>query len=238
MATHSSILAWKIPQTEEPGRLLSMWLQRVRHDWATSLYFSINVPERKRRSYLGAYGCFLADCCNSAIPSFLQHSELLFLLFPHSVKFLGIFGTDFILPSLWGNKWRSSKGEQAKTVYPVLVVARKSATTTCLWQKLRAARGWESLRENREGSSLIGGCWPGNLGAGQRGTGFPCDWLGCLFGFLWLVSWLKAQRSENEDHGIWSHHFMANRWGNSGNSVTLYFLGLQNHCRWWLQPWN
>ena len=42
----------------------------------------------------------------------------------------------------------------------------------------------------------------------------------------------KAQHSENEDHGIWSHHFMANRWGNSGNSVSLYFSGLQNHCRW------
>ena len=42
---------------------------------------------------------------------------------------------------------------------------------------------------------------------------------------------LKVQHSENEDHGIWSHHFMANRWGNSGNSVRLYFWGLQNHCR-------
>ena len=31
-------------------------------------------------------------------------------------------------------------------------------------------------------------------------------------------SWLKAQHSENEDHHIWSHHFMGNRWGNSGNS--------------------
>ena len=29
--------------------------------------------------------------------------------------------------------------------------------------------------------------------------------------------------TENEDHGIWSHHFMGNRWGNSGNSVRLYF---------------
>ena len=29
-----------------------------------------------------------------------------------------------------------------------------------------------------------------------------------------------------------SHQFMANRWGNSGNSVRLYFGGLQNHCRW------
>ena len=33
-------------------------------------------------------------------------------------------------------------------------------------------------------------------------------------------------------HGIWSHHLMGNRWGNSGNSVRLYFFGLQNHCRW------
>ena len=29
-----------------------------------------------------------------------------------------------------------------------------------------------------------------------------------------------------------SHHFMGNRWGNSGNSVRFYFVGLQNHCRW------
>ena len=32
MATHSSTLAWNIPWTEEPGRLLSMGLQRVRRD--------------------------------------------------------------------------------------------------------------------------------------------------------------------------------------------------------------
>ena len=35
-------------------------------------------------------------------------------------------------------------------------------------------------------------------------------------------SWLKAQHSENEDHGIWAHHFMANRWGNSGHSGWLF----------------
>ena len=32
------------------------------------------------------------------------------------------------------------------------------------------------------------------------------------------------------------HHFMENRWGSNGNSDRLYFLRLQNHCRWWLQP--
>jgi len=39
MATHSSILAWRIPWMEKPGRLQSMRSQRVGHDWATSLSF-------------------------------------------------------------------------------------------------------------------------------------------------------------------------------------------------------
>ena len=38
-------------------------------------------------------------------------------------------------------------------------------------------------------------------------------------------SWLKAQHSENKDHGIWSHHFMADRWGNNGTSIRFYFWG-------------
>ena len=56
-----------------------------------------------------------------------------------------------------------------------------------------------------------------------------------------LLMKVKAQHSENEDHGTWSHHFMGNRWGkrgNRGNSGWLYFSELQNHCRWWLQPWS
>ena len=36
MATHSSVLAWRIPWTEEPGRLQFMRLQRVSHDWSTN----------------------------------------------------------------------------------------------------------------------------------------------------------------------------------------------------------
>ena len=35
-------------------------------------------------------------------------------------------------------------------------------------------------------------------------------------------NWLETQHSKNEDHGIWSHHFMANRWGNNGNSDRLF----------------
>ena len=56
-----------------------------------------------------------------------------------------------------------------------------------------------------------------------------------------LKSLLMKVKEENEkvglklsiqktDHGIWSHQFMANIWGNNGNSDRSYFLGLQNHC--------
>ena len=56
-----------------------------------------------------------------------------------------------------------------------------------------------------------------------------------------LKSLLMKVKEESEKVGlklsiqktkIWSHHFMGNSWGNSGNSVRLYFGGLQSHCRW------
>ena len=37
---------------------------------------------------------------------------------------------------------------------------------------------------------------------------------------------LKLNIQKTEDRGIWSHQFMANRWGNNGNSDRLYFFGL------------
>ena len=45
MAVHSSTIAWKIPRTEEPGRLQSMGLQRVGHDWATSFNNFLQPPD-------------------------------------------------------------------------------------------------------------------------------------------------------------------------------------------------
>ena len=49
MAPHSSTLAWKIPWAEEPGRLQSMGLQRVRHDWANSLSLFTFMHWRRKR---------------------------------------------------------------------------------------------------------------------------------------------------------------------------------------------
>ena len=56
MATHSNILAWKIPWTEKPGRLQSMGSQRVRHNWVTSL--KLNIWERYNLVYVFMKGIF------------------------------------------------------------------------------------------------------------------------------------------------------------------------------------
>ena len=63
-----------------------------------------------------------------------------------------------------------------------------------------------------------------------------------------LKSLLMKVKEESEEVGLklniqktkimTSGPIMANRWGNCENNDRLYFGGLQNHCRWWLQPWN
>ena len=53
MAIHSSTLAWKIPWTEEPGRLQSMGSQRVGHDRVTSLHYHKNNGVGRTRGMKG-----------------------------------------------------------------------------------------------------------------------------------------------------------------------------------------
>ena len=60
---------------------------------------------------------------------------------------------------------------------------------------------------------------------------FRMDWLDLLAVQGTLKSLLQPHSSK-------AHYCMANRWGNNGNRDRIYFGGLQNHCRWWLQPWN
>ena len=62
MATHSSILAWKIPWTEEPGGLQSMGLQRVGHNWATDTFtFNSQHSEYAMLLPFWAQGMFVTE---------------------------------------------------------------------------------------------------------------------------------------------------------------------------------
>ena len=58
MATHSNILAWRIPWTEEPGGLQSLGSQRVRHDWATNTITSTEIYLQKWVVFVFVF-CFL-----------------------------------------------------------------------------------------------------------------------------------------------------------------------------------
>ena len=49
---------------------------------------------------------------------------------------------------------------------------------------------------------------------------------------------LMKVKEESEKAGLKLNIQKTNRWGNNGNSDRLYFFHLQNHCQWWLQPWN
>ena len=49
MAIHSSILAWRIPWTQEPGGLQPRWLQRVRHDLATNTFTLSDLSKQRNK---------------------------------------------------------------------------------------------------------------------------------------------------------------------------------------------
>ena len=68
MGTHSSILAWEIPWTDEPGGLQSLGLQRIRHDLATKQQISIDWPKctgilRSKRLTLQNLSSYTTTCC-------------------------------------------------------------------------------------------------------------------------------------------------------------------------------
>ena len=69
MVTHSSILAWRIPWTEEPDGLQSTGLQRVGHDWATSL----SVPSRQSTT------CMLSRRHSQSFTGVLSKASNIFL---------------------------------------------------------------------------------------------------------------------------------------------------------------
>ena len=78
-ATHSSILAWQIQWMEEPGRLQSMGLQRVGHNWVTSLHFTKYY--KYTLTYLWDYFCKI-DSPNRL----LDQKICIFTIFTDTVK--------------------------------------------------------------------------------------------------------------------------------------------------------
>ena len=84
VATGSNILAWRIPWTEEPGRLQCMGWQRARHDWATNTIHAMSAyyifPFRKvlNKVNVAYMGCEFSRSIvsNSLRPHEMQHARL------------------------------------------------------------------------------------------------------------------------------------------------------------------
>ena len=108
----------------------------------------------------------------------------------------------------WGWLWSEldTEGEPSSAIYSRVILVSYLNSVSYMWT---AGKVTPPISKRHR--------WHHPYGREWRGTKEPPDesergeW----------KSWLKAQHSENEDHGIWSHHFMANRWG---NSVRLCFF--------------
>ena len=100
MASHSSILAWEIPWTEEPGGLQSMRLQRVGHDWATHNNSNFYTAAH----YLSSLTWIDVGLSLCILPLPLAHLVLLLSLSFHSCK-MGLSR----VPSAFNSPYKSMK---------------------------------------------------------------------------------------------------------------------------------
>ena len=193
MAPHSSTLAWKIPWTEEPGRLQSMgsWSQTWLSDFPFTFHFHALEKEMATHSSVLAWRIpGMAE--PGGLPSMGSHR-------------VGHDWSDLAAAAAAEYIMRNAGLEEAQAGVKIsgrnINNLRYADDTTIMAESEKELKSLLKVKQESEK-------------AGLNST------------FRKLRSWHL------------SHHFMGNRWGNSGNSVRLYVFGLQNHCRWWLQPWN
>ena len=80
MATHSSIFAWRISWTEEPGRLQSMGSERVGHDWAMNTSLQINEKLHSDLIYIGYNAMYIGLLCVNLLLSHQIWYKLLWIV--------------------------------------------------------------------------------------------------------------------------------------------------------------
>ena len=116
MATHSSTLVWKIPWTEDPGRLQSIGSQRVGHDWVTSLSQFSSVQSQLRPT-LRPPGLQQARLlCPSPTPRVYSNScplsqwchPAILLLPPSIFPSIRVFSNESVLRIRWPKYWSLS----------------------------------------------------------------------------------------------------------------------------------
>ena len=103
MATHSSILAWKIPGMEEPGRLQSRGSQRVGHDWGTSLALSFQTCQVAFEASMWFVNIFPPHKTHPNCPLVIRSKHFVFSSVTHSMLFLISRSSYSLFSYLWNS---------------------------------------------------------------------------------------------------------------------------------------
>ena len=173
METHTSILAWRIPWTEEPGRLQSMGSQRVRKDWATSLSFSLFFwfcccsVTKSSPTLFDSMDCStpvsLSITIFHSLPK-LMSIELVtpsnylilcgpLLLLPSMFPCIRVFSSDLALRIRWPKYWSFSFNISPSNEHPGLISSRMD------WLDLLAVQGTlKSLLQHHSSKASILWC--------------------------------------------------------------------------------
>ena len=109
MAIHFSTIAWKIPWTDEPGRLQSMGSQRVRHDWANSLSLSFKITADGDYSHEIKRYLLLGRKVMTNLDSILECSDIILPTKVHLVK-----ATVFSVVMYGCESWTIKKAEHRR----------------------------------------------------------------------------------------------------------------------------
>ena len=229
MAPHSSTLAWKIPWTEEPGRLQSVGSLRVGHDRVTSLSLFTFLHWRRKWQSTSVFlpgesqgqwslvGCHLWGCPESDMTERLSSSSSTNHVSwcpqsaSHSYDILN-FAT-LLLMFIYHPPLPFRKSHHLQLLREQETTIHKRPRSLPL--KLRYADDNTLMAESKEElKSLLMKVKEGNEKAGLK---------------------LNIQKTK-----IMASSLIAS-WeidGKTMETVTNCFLGLQKHCSWWLQPWN
>ena len=172
MATHSSILAWESPWTEEPGGLQSMGSRRVRHDWATNIHTDkleeVGISSVQSLSHVRLFMTPWTAACQASLSitnswSLLKlmsielvmpsYHLILFhplLLLPSIFSSIRVFSNESVLCIRWPKYWSFSFNISPSNEYSGLISFRMD------WFDLLAVQGTlKSLLQHHSSKALI-----------------------------------------------------------------------------------
>ena len=232
-ASHSSILAWEILWTEEPGGLQFMGLQRVRHDWLTALSRGFLIFSERLAFSLGPFsGTFSRKECSNFVPGsatlafrkqvgkdargcIIQYTDYFYSYAPFTYFCLVFLRLDYFFKSYLPSNVPYSRGKESLTHETSNLLRRNINRKEYIYINIYMLA--QSLRH----IWLFVTPWT-VVRQAPLSMGFPRHEY-----WSWVaISFSSRSSQSREDPYIYIYIYVC------------VCVCVQNHCRWWLQPWN